>query len=161
MSYHKLLEKQLRKFLPEELKDHPELETFLNAVNESYQSLDRERELSARAFSIAEEEYTAVNNKLKAEIAVKKLSIEKLNEAIGAITGNEQVTDKNDLLHIARYLSNQMLQRKNAERTFTSLITNLQSGILLESPDRHIIFTNQHFPINIILCYGQNPSKEF
>ncbi len=145
MSFHRLLKKQVKKFLPEALQDHPELQHFLNAINESYAAFERDAALADRAFRISEEEYIDINNQLKHEASVKKQSLEKLKEAIGTITGEEKSNSSDDLLMIARYLNQQVNKRKSAELIFSSLITNIQSAILLEDETRHIVFTNQRF----------------
>ena len=145
MNYHKLLSKQINKLLPEEFLSSEKMQRFLSMVSESYKALDRDKELAERAFSISEEEYIEVNSKLKREIAVRKLSIEKLKESVSTVTGQQIKSDSEDLLVIARYLNKEVSKRKNAEKVFTSLITNMQSGILLEDENRHIVFTNQLF----------------
>jgi PAS domain S-box-containing protein len=145
MSYHKLLLKQISKFLPENLNDNPEMNKFLSIISDSYTTLERDKELAERAFSISEEEHIELNKQLKYEVDVKKRSVEKLKEAVGTITGDDIQSDSDDLLMIARYLTHQVGKRKNAEKVFTSLITNMQSGILLEDETRHIVFTNQLF----------------
>lgn len=145
MNYHKLLTKQISKLLPIELIGTKDIEKFFAAVNESYIALERDKELAERAFAISEEEYIDLNKKLKHEVAVKKLSVEKLKEAVGTITGDPKFNNSDDLLLIARQLNEQVNKRKNAEKVFTSLITNMQSGVLLEDENRLIVFTNQLF----------------
>ncbi len=115
MNLHKLLQKQLSKYLPETLRQHPDLQKLLAAVNDSYYACERDKELADRAFSISEEEYIEVNEQLKHEVAVKKQSVEKLKETIGTITGEEKSSDSDDLLMIARYLNEQVNKRKEAE----------------------------------------------
>ncbi|MFT3702178.1 MAG: PAS domain S-box protein [Agriterribacter sp.] len=145
MNFHKLLNKQVAKFLPEALQQHPELKHFLNAVSTSYKDFERDAMLVERAFTISEEEYAEINNKLKHEAIVKKQSIEKLKEVIGTITGNEKRNNSEDLLVIARYVSQQVNKRKKAEQIFTSLVRNMQSAVLLEDEFRNVVSTNQHF----------------
>jgi len=145
MSFNKLLKNQIRKFLPESLSQNPELEKLLAVINDSYNAYERDRELSDRAFKISEEEYIEINAKLSHELDVKRLSVEKLKEAVGSITGEEKIAGTDDLLMIARYLNQQVNKRKNAELVFTSLITNLQNAVLLEDETRHIAFANQRF----------------
>lgn len=145
MNYHKLLSKQINKYLPGELQKDETVLKFLSAVNDSYLALERDKELSERAFNITEEEYIELNKKLKHEADVKKLSIQKLKEAVGTITGAEKQNDSEDLLGIARYLNRQINERKSAEQIFTSLITNMKSGILLENETGYIVFANQAF----------------
>lgn len=145
MNYHKLLSKQIARYLPEELRETPEMVKFLGIVSDSYKALDRDRELAQRAFTISEEEYVQLNEQLKHEIDLKKLSVEQLKAAVSTISGVAPQTDSDDLLAIARLLSQQVSQRKNAEEVFVSLVANLQSGVLLENENRQIVYTNQVF----------------
>lgn len=145
MSFHKLLQRQIKRHLPESLYQHPDLQKLFAAVSESYYACDRDKEISERAFSISEEEYIEINKKLKYEIEVKKQSVEKLKQAIDTITGEEKVTKTDDLLIIAKLLNNQVIKRKKAELVFTSLISNMHSAVLLENEHRQIAFTNQCF----------------
>src|SRR5579863_10195297 len=131
MSYHKLLARQIAKFLPEQFATNPELQKFLSVINDSYIAADKDRELSERAFSISEEEYRELYLKLAKEIEVRHQSIEKLKETVGKITGEEKTGQSDDLLMIARYLNQQVTKRKNAELVFTSLIANLKNAVLL------------------------------
>ncbi len=114
MNYHKLLQRQIARYLPADMLEHPGLLKLLTAVNDSYVGCERDKELSERAFAISEQEYLEVNSRLKQEIAVKKQSLEKLKETIGAITGEQNTSDSDDLLMIARYLNKQVTKRKHA-----------------------------------------------
>lgn len=145
MNYHKLLSKQVARYLPEEIRDNPAMDKFLEMISESYRVLERGKELAERAFSISEEEYVDLNNKLQYEIDVKKISIEKLRGAVRTISGINEQNESDDLLAIARLLNEQVNQRKNAEEVFVSLIANMNSGVLLEDENRKIAFTNQYF----------------
>ncbi|MEZ0541719.1 PAS domain S-box protein [Fibrella arboris] len=145
MNYHKLLTKQIIKYLPADVLGNAGMKKFLSVVDESYRALERDRELAERAFTISEEEYLELHNKLKREIYVKKQSIEKLKEVAGKISGVAIPDGSDDLLTISRLLNQQVNKRKNAEEVFTSLITNMQSGVLLEDEHRKIVFTNQVF----------------
>ncbi|MBS1510963.1 MAG: PAS domain S-box protein [Bacteroidetes bacterium] len=145
MNTHKLLQKQINKFLPEVLRNDPGVQKFLHAINESYSAYERDAALSDRAFRISEEEYVHINQQLEHEVYVRRKSVEKLKQALGTITGEDKNSNMDDLLIIARYLTQQVGKRKKAEQIFSSLITNMQNAILLEDEHRHIVFTNQAF----------------
>ncbi len=87
MNYHKLLSKQVAKFLPEEMQSSPAMQDFLSVVSASYKAQERDIELAERAHQISEEEYIEINQKLEDELKVKKLSIAKLKEVLGNISG--------------------------------------------------------------------------
>ena len=56
-SYHKHLQRQINRYLPERLASDPDLQRFLSKINDSFEANDKDRELSERAFRISEEEY--------------------------------------------------------------------------------------------------------
>jgi PAS domain S-box-containing protein len=145
MNYHKLLNRQISKYLTAEIAENPSVKKFLSVIDDSYEALYRDKLLVERAFSISEEEYIEINKKLSHEIEVKKKSIDKLKNTLGEIGGILQDKKSDDLLSIAEYLNEQIIQRKSAEKVFTSLVNNSQSGIVLEDENRKIVFTNQLF----------------
>jgi PAS domain S-box-containing protein len=152
MKRNKLLQRQISKLLPEELQDNDLLKKFLDAVNDSYNAYERDHELANRAFHLSEEEYILVNEKLKTEVTLKKKSIEKLKESIETVSGVNMFAENDDLIHIVEYLERQFFERKRAEKESTdtanrmsTLIMNLQEGILLEDENRNILLTNQCF----------------
>ncbi|MDE3248082.1 MAG: PAS domain S-box protein [Bacteroidota bacterium] len=149
MNWNKLLSKQVGKYIPEDMLVRPEFKAFMESVSSSYNAYERDIELLNHAFGISEEEYIEINRKLTEEIEVKKVSISRLKNSILAVSGNPGATKgtgtESDLLDIVNYLDNQIDKRRQAEQIYTSLIKNLQSGILLEDETRHIIITNQLF----------------
>ena len=145
MNLNKLLQKQISKYLPADLQENKDLQRFFEVIGDSYSALQRDVELSERAFSISEGEYEALNKKLKQELELKKLSVNKLNETVSVIKGEESHGESDDLLLIADYLKQQVSKRKSAEEVFVSLVNNSQSAILLEDENRKIVFTNQLF----------------
>jgi PAS domain S-box-containing protein len=145
MKYHKLLSKQILKYLPPDFTENSSIEKFLSVISDSYIAFDKDKVLGERAFQITEEEYLEVNNQLKHEVDVRRQSVEKLKQAIGKINGVEKTNNTDDLLIIARYLNQQVSKRINAELVFNSLITNLPSAILLEDESGQIVLTNHRF----------------
>ena len=60
MEQHKLLQKQINKHLSDFNIEDKTLQNFLQAVNESYLSFERDKEISEHAFSESEKEYYEV-----------------------------------------------------------------------------------------------------
>jgi PAS domain S-box-containing protein len=155
MSYHKLLQKQINKYLPEELRSDPSFLNFFSAINESYASYERDKELLNHAFSISEKEYQTLYENLNHEYELKSISIEKLKSAVKNIEKERDPVinfESDDLLVIVDYINSEIQKRKETEdnlnRTLKLLITllsNLNSGILVEDENRKILYTNQLF----------------
>ncbi|MUU78711.1 sensor histidine kinase [Winogradskyella endarachnes] len=80
-----LLKRQIRKYLSEELKTDKNLETFLKAVDRSYNNFDEQSAMIQRAMSISSEELYAANTRLQKEAKEQKELIEKLRDVINTL----------------------------------------------------------------------------
>lgn len=69
MSYHKLLERQLRRFFGDLEHVPPELLPFLAAVNEAYQTSDEDRLSLERSLELTSQELTERYEQLRTELA--------------------------------------------------------------------------------------------
>lgn len=155
MNYHKLLQKQINKYIPEEFQNDERFLNFLSAVNGSYQSFERDKELLNHAFIISEKEYQVLYENLNKEYEIKNLSIEKLKSAVKNIEkeNDSYFNFENDnLLDIVNYINLEIKIRKNTEnylnrtlKLLTTLLSNLNSGILVEDENRKILYTNKLF----------------
>ena len=108
MNYHKLLHRQINKFLPLEIAENAAVKDFLNAVQSSYEALERDKELVERAYAISENEYIAINQELAKEAELKLKSITKLKESIGEFDELKSQLIEDDLLVIVDYLNQQI-----------------------------------------------------
>ena len=161
---NKLLEKQIKKYLVDESLQLPPMQGFINAINNSYNSYEKDQALSTHAFKISEQEYATINDQLKQEISFKRQGIKNLKEAINNIedtTAKDTSINVNEdnLIDTFRYLNEQISKRKKVEQELknseyllsaaanrlSQLITNLNNGILLEDENRNIVLTNQLF----------------
>lgn len=156
MDYHKLLQRQINKHLTPDCIENPLFKEFIQAVNFSYLSYERDKELMDHAFKQSEIEYNQINDSLKNEFDLKKQSISNLYDSLEILEGGfdeiKSDDDVDDLLFISKYLSKQIEKRKEIENNLSTtvellktLLANLQSGILVEDENRKILFTNQLF----------------
>ncbi len=166
---HKLVERQVRKYLPTNA-NNDELDAFIHAISESYFAYERDKELDSHAFAISEKEYHQINTQLKTEVNAKKVSINKLKETLSHIDEYKELDFSDDnLVGIVDYLRLQIRKRKIVETELnknitriSSLISNLQSGVLVENEERQIVFTNDtfcklfHIPVKPTQLIGQD-----
>lgn len=80
-----LLKRQIRKYLPEDLKDREDLGVFFNAVSASYNTLEDQFKMTQRAMKISSDELFAANQKLREETAQQKKLLSKLQVIINAV----------------------------------------------------------------------------
>ena len=150
---HKLLKRQIEKYLQKVAVDDEGFNIFLSAISESYDSFERDKVLSSHAFALSENDYNEINHKLVEEIDSRKISIAKLKETIMQIDSETDFEDtKDDIVSIAEYVRNTVEQQREFEtqllqysKRMTSLISSLHSGILLENENREIVLTNEIF----------------
>lgn len=145
MELHKLLSKQLSRYLPEDLAQNPEIQGFIKAVHDSYCSFDRDHELSSHAFHISELEYQDINATLSKEVDLRKQSIEKLKNGLKEVVDDSNVQlEDDDLLGIVEYLNKQIVRRKQLEEQQEVFVQSLRQLALVASANHNgVLFTNQ------------------
>ena len=154
MSFHKLLKRQISKYLTPDCIENPLFKEFIQAVNDSYLSFERDKELMNHAFQESEIEYHQINESLKTEFELKKQSIANLYDSLEVLEdGFDEIKhddDVDDLLFISKYLNKQIEKRKEFENNLSrnvellkTLLANLPSGILVEDENRKILYINQ------------------
>ncbi|TRX39477.1 PAS domain-containing hybrid sensor histidine kinase/response regulator [Flavobacterium restrictum] len=155
-TFHKLLEKQIKKHLDKEQLESPAFKAFIHAVNDSYLSFERDNDLMDHSFKESEKEYQELNANLKKEQALKQQSISNLYDSLEILddhyTEINPDDDVDDLLFISKYLNKQIEKRKISETNLSqtvkllkTLLNNLQSGVLVEDEHQKILFSNQLF----------------
>lgn len=154
MEIHKLLQRQINKNVPLGLQDDPSFQSFIKTVNDSYLSFERDKDLMDHSFQESEKEYNEVHENLKKEYELKQQSILNLYESLTDLDqgyGSINEEEKNDLLFISKYLSEQIAKRKETEKKLfetvqflKTLLENLQSGILVVDNNDTILFVNQY-----------------
>ncbi len=116
---HRLLTKQVTKHLTEDCLKEERFQNFIKAVNDSYFNFERDKEIFEHSSQLNEKEYAEINDKLKQEIKQRRLSVEKLVEAIHSLEVQEGLEaknlDSNNLLGLVDFLQIQIENRKQIE----------------------------------------------
>lgn len=117
MGLNKLLERQIKKFLPEDYHLQENLARFIQAVHDSYEEYERGRKLFNHAFACSENEYIQINEKLKTEAKLKHASIQQLKKTINKFKGTVDIAynDTDDLSDIISYLEHELQEKKKAD----------------------------------------------
>ncbi|MGB3799070.1 MAG: PAS domain S-box protein, partial [Lewinella sp.] len=151
--YHKLLQKQIDKYLPAGYLEDERVGKFLKSIHNSYQACDHDRELRENAFRLSEKEFEEVNDQLDNLASQRLETLHRLNQTVSNLIGpDNEHGEKDNLVALSDRIKDQVGRNKITEENlkrhvqlFKTLLTNLQSGVLVESEDRRILFTNDTF----------------
>lgn len=131
---HKLLSRQIRKFLPTEWSENSALSQFLDAISKSYDDNDSKLEMVQRSTIISSQELSEANEDLRDRANSQKKIIESLERSIAVLnenTGNAfnqnaQEGKQFDPLALAKKLEEQSseINRISAEKDI--LLKNLE-----------------------------------
>ena len=155
--YHSVLKRHINKHLPQEYKIDDSLRKFLDSINKSFFSFDRDRELLEHSFVMSEKEFTALNQELNDSLKVQEEALSKLKATVTDLTKSAQKEDgqvggEEDLVGIADFINSQTAARiemetslKRSNSLLETLMKNLHAGVLVENKNREIVFTNDYF----------------
>ena len=117
--YHHLLTEQIAEQLTKDCLVHECFQNFIKVINESYFNFERDKKLFEKSSQLNEKEYAKINNKLKEEIKQRRLSVEKLIDAIRSLEVKEgfepKILDSNNLLGLVDFLKIHIENRKQIE----------------------------------------------
>jgi light-regulated signal transduction histidine kinase (bacteriophytochrome) len=131
--FHKLLEKQIKKYLDKTIVEDVSFQAFLQAINESYQHFDKDRDILERAMETSSIELTDANKKLSTESIETKIALNKLKESLKIFQVDEpellhtNIEDLN-LSDLADIIRKETARRKDAESKLISNLKNLEKS---------------------------------
>ncbi len=168
MPYHKLLERQIKKNLPEGLLADEHLSRFIQVISDSYKAFERDKALSEHAFQVSETDYLDIYNRLKSEINIRNQSIQKLKDAIRGMDSEAKVEilpSENNLLDVINYLNIQISKRREAE---FALIVSKEEAEKANQAKTEFLSVMSHeirTPLNAVIGLGhllarQNPRPD-
>lgn len=148
MDFHKILQKQIAKHLPQEFAENKEFESFFKAINDSYLGFEEDKKLMSHALVQREKEFHKIGKSLNND----ELKIEFIN-GYDRLLEDENCDNSNEEENfISKYLSEQIRKRKETENDLSrtveflkTLLANLPSGVLVEDENRKVLYTNQPF----------------
>jgi len=154
MDFHKLLQKQINKYLTADCIESSSFQSFLQSVNDSYLAFERDKGIMDHTFKESEKEYHEINDQLKKEVELKQLAANNLYNSINKedLAYDIKYDHNDDLLFVSEYLRAQINKRKETEEhlhqnneLLKTLLSNFQSGIMAEDENRKLIFANQMY----------------
>ncbi len=129
---HKLLSRQLRKFLNKDLAVYPGLDLLLEKVGQSYADYDMKLEMLQRSALMSSEELSEANENLRETAEAQKKLIESLERSIASLSSEDeaegtktQKTGAQNLLKLATELESQTQETNRIALEKDELLKNL------------------------------------
>ena len=141
MKLNNLLARQIKKHLSDDLLKNPQMEFFLQSVNESYLAFEKDKSFSDHIFAITQNEFTELRKKLKKKLQVNIDTINKLKETIGNFDGESFESD--DLNDITSFIKDHF--EKSEGSINTAVNDTLDTAIVMEDTQGKIIYCNNKF----------------
>jgi len=113
--YHRLLERQLKKFLPGYPEVSEEWEALLSAISNSYEHSDNDRVLMETAMRESSDELMAKKEAVNQMLARQSHVLETLKEAASTLFPDRPSLENEDLLQLADVVQEEIQKREIAE----------------------------------------------
>lgn len=125
-----LLKRQIRKLLPQDLKDREDLQVFLSAVGASYDNLDDQFKMTQRAMQLSSDELFMANKQLREESEQQKELLSRLKSVINSVQPLDDELEEEDQLaieetNLADYISEQAEQLIQVNKSQELLLKEL------------------------------------
>ncbi|MGJ8734765.1 MAG: ATP-binding protein [Cellulophaga sp.] len=139
---HSLLKRQIRKNLPDGLKDNPDLEKFFGAIEKSYADYDDKIAMIQRATTISAQELKAANIELAQEAQEQKKTLQALEQAVNSLNLNldnsENIVTSNKNMVSAQKLAKHI--SKQAE--YIALVTQEKDNLVKDLEEQNKSLNN-------------------
>ncbi len=156
MSYHKVLEKQIKKLLPGTCLEDEKMQRFLTTVSNSYDTFEKDKKLSEHAFSVSEKEYQEVTLSLRRQNEIMNQSILQLKDAVHSLAPDGMLDLKDndgDLIDIIGYLQQQIIKTKELEAELISAKEFAEKAANAKSDFLSVMSHEIRTPLNAIIGY--------
>ena len=156
MNYHKVLERQVSKLLPESYLQDEHILKFLSTISNSYNTFEKDKKISEHAFAISEKEYQELTKYLREQNDIRHQSILQLKEAIRSLDKDSIVdldeTDDN-LINIIAFLQKQIVKSKEIETHLIEAKEFAEKAAMAKSDFLSVMSHEIRTPLNAITGY--------
>lgn len=161
--YHKLLQRQIRKYLEPDKQYPPEVLAFISAVDDSYKHYETDRELIERAMTISSEELESLLADVREKSDLQKKILNQLKTLLDNPDNRSFHQNDDDLELLVRQLQKELDEKNIAhralrenEQNLKALIENTDGIILSIDTEYKIITFNSHFAEVLRILYPES-----
>jgi len=128
---NKLLQKQIHKHLNSDYGNDTSLKLFIEAINNTYDHIEKDRQLIERSMEISSNELTAANKKLRCESEENRIALLKLQESLQLLQQDYSELNRKEnkdlnIIDIANIIKLETEKRKYAELKLKDNLNNLE-----------------------------------
>lgn len=125
--FHKILAKQIEKFIDSTDKDADQLNDFLEAVDKTYKCLEEEKRVLTETLEKNSRELVEANKKLKEQVETQRGILEDLQAALIVLDeDNENLEKTEDPKYLSRVLVRIIAQHAQVEEQLKARTTEME-----------------------------------